>query len=97
MSSLKSLSLAAATASHEAQDVEFCLGIDYYVAELKVIVTLIVTVSLAVVISLKFTLERRVQELAVAVPPINIPASRIVRLHTSALQKNLSRYATLLV
>jgi len=67
------------------------------VAEVNVIDTLIVTVSLAVVVSLKFTLERRVQELTVAVHPMKIQHSRIVVFQTSALQKNLSRYATLSV
>lgn len=50
----------------------------YYVADVNVIVTFIVTVSLAVVISLKFTLERSVHEFAVPVAPMNIPHSRIV-------------------
>jgi hypothetical protein len=54
-------------------------------------VALIVIVSLAVVTSFRFTLERRTPELVVHDHPINIPASRMVLLHTSTLQKNLSR------
>ena len=63
----------------------------YYVADVKVRDTFIVTVSLAVVTSFMFTLERSVQEFAVAVAHTNIPISRIVRLPASALEKNLSR------
>lgn len=81
------------------QSVEFCLGICYggYVADVNVIETLTVTVSFAVVVSLKFTLESNVPDPGVADHPIKIPHSRIVVFPTSALEKNLSRYATLSV
>ena len=54
----------------------------YYVALVSVIDAFIVIVSLAVVVSFMFTLERSIPESAVIVPPINIPASRIVLDHT---------------
>lgn len=67
------------------------LFVAYYVALVSVIVAFIVTVSLAVVTSFIFTLESSTQEFAVAVAPINIPASVMVLDQTSGLQKNLSK------
>ena len=69
----------------------------YYVVELMVIDTFTLIVSFAVVVSLKFTRESSTQLFAVAVAPMNTQHSSIVWLHTSTLEKNLSKYTTLSV
>lgn len=65
----------------------------YYVAEVREIETLTVSVSFAESVIFVRILERRYPELTLAVPSTNVPTSLIVSPPTSVEEKNLSRYA----
>lgn len=67
----------------------------YYVAEVRDIETLTVSVSFAESVIFVRILERRYPELTLAVPSTNVPTSLIVSPPTSVEEKNLSRYAVL--
>jgi hypothetical protein len=73
----------------------FWLFLAYYVADVREIVTLTVSVSFAERTILVRARERRYPEFAVPVPSTNDPISLIVSPPTSTAEKNRSRYETL--